>query len=235
VDSGAHDRDLTDVFHHGRSGLSPASRLLFWCTLFGVAFGYIEGSVVVYLRELLYPEGFGFPLQDIPARLLRVEIVREAATLLVLGAFARLATTGGVRRFAVFAFCFGIWDLVYYLTLKLSLGWPASILDWDVLFLIPVPWLAPVLAPVLVSLALVAAAVVILRASEPSIRPVDWMLEVTAGVLILASFFTNTPAVLAGEAPGNYPWALFSVGWVGGIAWFAVRALRSVAARPADR
>lgn len=215
--------------------MSPASRLLFWCTLFGVAFGYIEGSVVVYLRELLYPEGFGFPLEEIPARLLRVEIAREAATLLVLGAFARLAATGGVRRLSVFALCFGIWDLVYYLTLKLWLDWPASILDWDVLFLIPVPWVAPVLAPVLVSLALVAAAVVILRASELSIRPVDWMVEATAGVLIVASFFTNTPALVAGDAPRSYPWALFSVGWVGGIAWFAVRALRSVSARPADR
>ncbi len=210
------------------------SHVLFWCTLFGVAFGYIEGAVVVYLRGLLYPEGFGLPLEDIPARLLRVELVREAATLLLLWAFARLAVTGGLRRFAVFAFCFGVWDLVYYLTLKLWLDWPTSILDWDVLFLIPVPWLAPVLAPVLVSLALVAAAVVLLRVPGLPVRPVDWIVEVTAGILILASFFTSVPTLAAGEAPRDYPWALFLVGWVGGIAWFAVRAFRSRAVRPPD-
>lgn len=212
-----------------------SSGLLLWCTLFGVAFGYIEGAVVVYLRELAYPEGFGFPLKEIAPRLLQVEVAREAATLLLLWAFARLAATGGLRRFAVFAFCFGVWDLVYYVTLKLWLGWPASILDWDVLFLIPVPWLAPVLASVLVSLALVVAAVVILRAPNLSLRPVDWAVEATAGVLILASFFTNAPALAAGEAPRDYPWALFCIGLVGGVAWFAARVLRPFRATAADR
>ncbi len=207
--------------------MTPMSRLLLWCTLFGVAFGYIEGAVVVYLRELLYPAGFAFPLADVPPRLLQVELGRELATLLLLWAFARVAVTGGMRRFAVFAFCFGVWDIVYYVTLKLCLGWPASVLDWDVLFLIPVPWLAPVLAPVLVSVALIAAAAVLLSATELVIRPVDWAVEVAAGALILASFFTELPALAAGEAPRDYPWALFSVGWAGGVTWFAWRALRA--------
>jgi len=219
----------------GRAGASSArsaprsalAGLLLWCTLFAVAFGTIEGAVVVYLRELYYPQGFSFPLKQIEPRVLSVEIVREAATLLVLLAFARLATAGRLRRFAVFAFCFGVWDLVYYVTLKLWLDWPASILDWDVLFLIPVPWLAPVLAPVLVSLALVAAAVVILGASKLSLRPVDWAVEIGAGVLILASFFTNTGVLAAGGVPANYSWMLFLLGWLGGVAWFAVRVVRS--------
>lgn len=206
--------------------MSTTSALLLWSTLFGVAFGYVEGAVVVYLRELYYPEGFAFPLEPIPPRILQVEIVREAATLLLLWAFARLAAVGGTRRFAVFAFCFGVWDLVYYATLKAWLDWPATVLEWDVLFLIPIPWLAPVLAPVLVSVALIAAAVVMLRAPALVVRPVDWGVEVGAGVLILATFFANTPALAAGEAPTDYPWGLFLVAWGGGLAWFAARALQ---------
>ena len=99
--------------------------LLLWLTLLGIAFGYIEAAVVVYLRELYYPGGFSLDLlAPRPARIIATEVVREAASLLLLLSVARLAVRGGLRRFAVFAFCFGVWDLVYYLTLKVILDWP---------------------------------------------------------------------------------------------------------------
>ena len=201
-------------------------RLLSWCTLAAAAFGVIEAAVVVYLRAISYPEGFAFPLKEIPRPLLVTELVREAATLLLLLGIAGLAVRGTLRRFAVFAYCFGIWDLVYYLGLKLFLGWPESLLTYDVLFLIPAPWTAPVLAPVLVSLALVAAAVILLRlpaGGASFLRPVDWLIEILAGLVILASFFWNLPAVGAGEVPGSYPWWLFLLGYGAGIAWFGWR------------
>jgi hypothetical protein len=201
--------------------------LLTWCTIWGVAFGVLEGAVVVYLRHIAYPEGFAFPLKDIPANLRLTEVVREAATIVMLLGVARLAVQGGLRRFAVFAFLFGVWDIVYYLALMAFVGWPDSPMTWDVLFLIPLPWTSPVLAPVLVSLALIGSAVAIL--SEPDtrrhevLRPVDWLIEIAAGVAIIASFLWNQPAIDAHTVPTAYPWWLFLIGWGLGVGWFTWR------------
>ena len=205
-------------------------KLLLWLTLFAVAFGYIEASVVVYLRAVHYPDGFSFPLLTPPASILWTEIVREAATLLLLLSVAFLAARNNPRRFAVFAYCFGIWDLVYYLSLKIVLDWPASLLDWDVLFLIPLPWISPVLAPMLVSMALIAAAVLILRLPTDltAFRPVDWLVETIAGLVIIGSFLWNVSAIAEERAPEYFPWWLFAVGLGLGVAWFAWRYAESI-------
>lgn len=192
-------------------------RLLLWCAVFAAAFGVIEGAVVVYLRELYYPEGFAFPLKELPTRILAIEIVREAATLLLLLAAAALAQRRASHRFAVFAFCFGVWGIVYYLALKAFLGWPPSLLTLDILFLIPVPWTGPVLAPVLVSVALILGAVAVLRGLE--LRRADWAVETAAALAILASFLWNAGRL---DAPA-YPWWLFGVGYGGGVAWILAR------------
>lgn len=198
--------------------------LLVPCTLFGAAFGVIEGAVVVYLRALRYPDGFSFPLREMPASLLAMELVREAATILLLLAAAVLAERRPMRRFAVFAYCFAVWDLVYYACLKVALDWPSSLLEWDVLFLIPVPWLGPVLAPVLVSACLIGAAVVILGEPEGgapfSPRPRDWLVEIAAGTVILGTFLANTGTLARGEAPTWFPWWPFSLALAGGAAYF---------------
>jgi len=210
---------------------SDTRRLLFWLSLFALAFGYIEAAVVVYLREPYYPGGFGFPLAAVPTRLLWTEVVREAATLLLLLSVPWLSVPGKVaghnlRRFAVFAYCFAIWDLAYYLALKLLVDWPASLLAWDVLVLIPLPWTGPVLAPLLVSLALVVATVMVLRLpaeQPPTLRAMDWLVESLAGLVIIASFLWNLPALAAQEAPRYFPWWLFGIGLAGGAGWFAWR------------
>lgn len=36
-----------------------------WLILFSIAMGYLESAVVVYLREIYYPNGFVFPLTPI--------------------------------------------------------------------------------------------------------------------------------------------------------------------------
>ncbi len=81
--------------------MGDVRQLFLWSTAFAVAFGVVEGAVVVYLRDITYPDGFRFPLREIEGRLIRVELVREAATLVLLVAVAGLAARGGVRRFAV--------------------------------------------------------------------------------------------------------------------------------------
>lgn len=211
--------------------------LLAWLTLWSVAFGVVEGAVVVYLRRIFYPgappDASLFPLRTGETALLLTEVAREAATLLMLLGVGMLAARRPLRRFAAFAFCFGAWDLAYYVMLRAAIGWPASLLDWDVLFLIPAPWTSPVLAPVLVSLALVGAASLILaRVGENDPNPLrasDWAVQVAGGALILWSFFWNAGTVTRMEMPGGYPWWLFLAGWLGGLAAFA-RAWRRTAA-----
>lgn len=148
--------------------------------LFGVAFGYLEAAVVSYLRVLhesarqrFYPNRAPerqpddlFPLLTLEqvrtsgeSQTLAIEVGREAATMLMLAAVALAATSDLGRWGAAFVIAFGVWDATFYLFLKLLLGWPASLLTWDILFLIPVPWVAPVLAPVLVSAAMIAGGV----------------------------------------------------------------------------
>jgi hypothetical protein len=210
-----------------------------WLTVWSLAFGLLEGAVVTYLRRLSYPgaplDAPLFPLRVVPGMVLVTEIAREAATLVMLFGVAMLADRRPLRRFAAFALCFGLWDLAYYAMLKLAIGWPASWSEWDILFLIPGPWASPVLAPVLVSLALVGcSALILLRTREdapPLLQWRDWLALVICGALILATFFWNTPRIARMQPPGGYPWALFLAGWLGGIACFA-RAWAAAARRP---
>lgn len=195
-------------------------------TLLATAFGYIEGAVVVYLRALLYPAGFGFPLQPIPREIYHVELVREAATLLVLLGAARLAAREPLRRFAAFSFAFGVWDLVYYVTLKAALDWPSSWLEWDILFLIPVFWVGPVLAPMLVACGLVVGGALFFLVppgDRPAVRGIDWGVEIFAGLLVFFSFVLNGPTLALEEAPTEFPWWLYGGGLAVGVGWFAYR------------
>jgi hypothetical protein len=204
---------------------------LFWLTAWSVAFGVCEGAVVVYLRRLCYPgqppSGPLLPLPDIDTPLLSTEMAREAATLLMLLGVATLAERRPLRRFAAFAFCFGMWDIVYYAMLHVAIGWPASLMDWDVLFLIPAPWSSPVLAPVLVSLALVGTSALVLRrldeAAPNPFRVRDWLVQAACGALIVWAFLWNAGPVDRMEPPGAYPWWLFLAGWLGGLLVFAQR------------
>src|SRR5262249_41148126 len=149
--------------------------------LFGTSFGYVEAAVVVYLRahyealhQRLHPErtpGDYFPILTLEqlhaagpeyARFLYTELVREVATMLMLAAVS-ICVAGNFRQWlAAFMVAFGVWDLAYYLSLTLLIGWPDSLFDWDLLFLLPVPWAGPVWAPVAVALVMVGAGGVLL-------------------------------------------------------------------------
>src|SRR5208283_3335858 len=130
---------------------SPLLKHLFALATFGVAMGFFEAVVVVYLRQLFYPEGFAFPLRPMSPGLLSLESLREISTMVMLIAVSILAGSGFLRRFSFFLIIFGVWDIFYYVWLKVLVNWPSSLLDWDVLFLIPVIWIGPVLAPVICS------------------------------------------------------------------------------------
>lgn len=113
---------------------------------------YVEAAVVVYLRRIYYPEGFVLTLEPMELHILRTEIGREVATLAMILGISLLSYQERMKRVGAFLFVFGIWDIFYYLFLKIILGWPSSFMTRDVLFLIPAPWISPVFVPVSISL-----------------------------------------------------------------------------------
>ena len=133
---------------------------LFWLILFVAAMAYLESAVVVYLRLIYYPEGFEFPLKIISGSTIWIEVGREAATLIMLTSVGILSASTGPGRFAAVCFIFGVWDIFYYIWLWIFIGWPQSLLTWDLLFLIPAPWIGPVITPVLVSICLIIAGII---------------------------------------------------------------------------
>jgi hypothetical protein len=186
-------------------GVESVSRNIFGVfavlTVFGIAMGILEAAIVVYIRELWYPEGFSFPVADIPGNILAVELWREAATLVMLGSVAFLAGRRSLDRFLYFLFIFGVWDIVYYIGLKAFTGWPPSLLTWDVLFLIPVTWVGPVLAPVLCSLTMIVMSLVLVTLEENGYRvrtgPLELGLLFGGALLIFSSFVWDFTAMLA--------------------------------------
>lgn len=103
--------------------------------VFSISMALVEAGVVIYLRALYYPDGFAFPLEIITKRHFIVEIGREAATILMIISVAALTGKRFWEKFAYFLICFGFWDIFYYIWLKVAIGWPSSLLDWDILFL----------------------------------------------------------------------------------------------------
>ncbi|MBN1597687.1 MAG: hypothetical protein JW894_05295 [Bacteroidales bacterium] len=143
------------------SSFSVHKRLL-WVGIFGVAMAFLESAVVIYLRVIYYPAGFNFPLAPIEGKIAVTEILRELATIIMLLSVGILTGRDLAERFSYFIYCFAIWDIFYYVFLYLVIGWPESLMTWDILFLIPVTWVGPVITPVLVSLTMILLAVFIL-------------------------------------------------------------------------
>lgn len=160
--------------------------------VFAVAMGFLEAVVVVYLRQIYYPGGFSFPLSPIEPKILNIELIRELTTLVILLCTGLLAGRSKNEKFAWFLFAFGIWDIIYYVGLKLFLGWPASLFTWDILFLIPVTWIGPVLAPVICALTMIFFSFVVFhytaRDQQVRIDKLSWLLIVVGALIIFISF-----------------------------------------------
>ena len=201
-------------------------RRLIWLAVYAVAMAYVESAVVVYLRAIYYPEGFSFPLVLIEPRVGAIEVGREAATLVMLLGVTAVMSTDRWEWFLAFCLSFGIWDIFYYVWLWVLLGWPPSLLTWDLLFLIPVPWIGPVLAPVIVSVGLVVGSLLLLRLKRHGVQlglpPTLWGLAGTGGVLVLLSFTLDFRLALAQMEPPPFRWGLFAAGITCGVAALAV-------------
>ncbi len=221
------------------SNKAPASLLirLLIVFIFGVAFGYIEAAVVVYLREIFYPAGFTFPLphafdtDPLWKRLLFTEVGREAATVVVIFTAAWLFGTNRRQRFAHFLAIFAVWDIFYYVWLKVLLDWPTSIMDWDILFLIPLPWASPVLAPLLVSLVMLLFAWQILYrdcvARPIRVTPLCWFGFCACISVVIFSLCTVGPCITSPGYAAHFYWPLFLVPLLASVALFAHCLVRS--------
>jgi hypothetical protein len=200
-------------------------------TLFAVAMGLLEAAVVFYIRKLYYPTGFSFPLKILPTEIIAVELLREVATIIMLVAVAILAGKTFMQRFASFIYIFGVWDIFYYIWLKVLLNWPESVLTWDILFLIPITWLGPVLAPLILSTTMLVFSAMIIRfeVHKKSTKLIgkEWFMLIGGSVIVFITFvweycrlliindattYQQARELIAQHVPTTYNWLLFILG-----------------------
>lgn len=186
---------------------------------YACAMAYLESAVVVYLqRALAMTPATLFPLreQTTLGGLGSIEVGREVATLVMLVAVGWLAGRTFTESLAWTALAFGIWDIGYYFWLWIFLDWPTSLGTTDLLFLLPVPWVAPIWAPILISVALIFFGILVLRNNQRG-KPLvllsrDWTLLIAGGLVVIASFTLDAGRVRDGGMPAPFAWPVFSVG-----------------------
>jgi len=197
-----------------------------WVSAYAIAMAFLEAVIVVYIRGLLQITNDRVTLGPY----VTMETWREAATLVMLAAVGWLAGHKRLDRWAYGWFAFGMWDIGYYVWLKVLIDWPASLLSLDTLFLIPLTWWGPVLAPMLIAaLMCVVAVLAVMRMErgEPApgaqqsrvrITPTRVGLVALGGLLALYVFMADSlGALLQGRTdwatlrPGPFQWPLFLV------------------------
>ena len=187
-----------------------------WVIIFGIAMAFFESAVVVYLRAIFYPEGFKFPLEAMADYKIFIEVMREIATIFMLLSIAYLAGKKFWERFAYFMLSFGVWDIFYYVWLKALLDWPSTVFEWDILYLIPLPWIGPVVAPVSISVLMIIFSIIIARSFQKGddFRPclISHVLAIAGAVLVLYSFMCDTEATLHQQMPKPYKYELLIIG-----------------------
>jgi hypothetical protein len=193
--------------------------------LFALAFGWIEATVVVYLRDVYLHDAaihgaanvpsLQVTLVALPSRLIVTEMVREAWTIVLLGATAWLAGRRPADRAGAFLLAFGVWDVTYYGVLKLLQNWPDSWSAWDILFLIPLPWVAPVWAPVAVACLFIVAGTHLFWTTERRrrYRFADVAALGFSALLTVETFLVRSDAAIRHSVPEHFPSGLF---------WFSV-------------
>ncbi len=206
-------------------------------TVFAIAMALFECAVVIYLREIMYPDGFKFPLAPIHPHLLLTELFREASTLVMLICISLLAAKTFSHRFAWFVYSFAIWDIFYYVFLWLLLGWPESLMTWDVLFLIPATWTGPVITPLIITVLMLLLSLAILvpgaKGKNTRLRTVEWAGLIAGSLVVVIAFIADymkhmlnsfsfgellkvgDPRLMEAAqeyVPEKFPWFLFMAG-----------------------
>jgi hypothetical protein len=207
---------------------------------FAIAMAFVEAASVLYIRTLVGRiEPYQADPLPIQGSLGNVELWREAATLLMIATLGLLAGRTWRRRAAYAALAFGTWDIFYYVFLRLISGWPRTVLDWDILFLLPLPWWGPVLAPVSIALLMILWGTLATQLGDDAGGASwPWALGSVGIVVALAVFMTDAWRALphGREAvlqvlPATFNWPLFGVA----LLLMASPALHQVAWLPAKK
>lgn len=212
-----------------------------WIVIFSIAFAWVESAVVVYLRNIYFDGGFSFPLvihwengKHVIDPLVRIEFGREIATIIILLAAGNLAGKNRFQKFCFFMIAFGIWDIFYYIWLYVMVGWPESLMTWDLLFYVPLPWVGPVITPVLIATAMVAAGTLIVYFHEKGHdirwRWYDMAVELSCAAIMVVAFCWDWKNIL--QVPGDmmrtgipnpFAWWLYLPAYLFSIIYFVVR------------
>jgi hypothetical protein len=204
--------------------IKPANFARWWMVVvFAVAMAWVEAAVVFYLRSMT---GRIEPYQPDPLPVIGgfalVELPRELATMVMLFAVGFLAGRTWRARIGYAAVAFGVWDIFYYVFLKMMCGWPHSLLNWDVLFLLPLPWWGPVLAPVLISLLMILWGTCASQSGQAPASALSnwraWVLNFAGVMLALYVFMADSIAAshhgmdaIRMVLPEKFNWFLFCV------------------------
>ncbi len=186
---------------------------------YAFAMAYLEAAVVVYLQRALSITPLTlFPLRDQTTLggLGSIEVGREVATIVMLAAVGWLAGRTSLERLAWTSVAFGIWDIGYYFWLWVFIGWPTSLGTTDLLFLLPVPWVAPVAAPILVSIALITFGLIVAgrigQGKSLVFKPEHWLPLVAGGLVVIASFTLDAGHIRNGAMPSGFAWSVYLFG-----------------------
>ncbi|PYR92361.1 MAG: hypothetical protein DMF84_12625 [Acidobacteria bacterium] len=203
----------------------PLTERVRWAVVvaFAAAMAWVESACVYYLRLLVDRVQ---PYQPDPLPIVgalgNVELLREAATLMMLLTTGMLAGRTWQRRIGYMAIAFGVWDILYYVFLWIMSDWPASLLDWDILFLLPLPWWGPVLAPVSIALLMIAWGTLATqwpdRAAAAELTPALWVSSSIGIALALGVFMADALIALPDGRdavtrvlPTSFNWPLLAV------------------------
>lgn len=219
----------SEKLHKGRERTmnnAPSNRYgknLIWVGSFAIAMAYVESAVVVYLRILYGIEDVVRDFIPYDPALGMVEVGRELATLVMLLTVGWVSGRSRQARLGFAFYAFGIWDIFYYLWLKVLIDWPDSLFEQDILFLLPLPWWGPVVAPVLTALLMMVAGGLMVIGDERGRRiMLSWRegAATAAGVtLMLYAFMADALAVLPANVetlnrlrPTEFNWPLYLLG-----------------------
>jgi hypothetical protein len=212
-----------------------------WVVIFSIAFAWVESAVVVYLRRIYFDGGFSFPLtinyengKHIFDPLVRIELGREIATIIILIAVGIIAGRKKIHKFCFFMIAFGIWDIFYYIWLVVMVGWPESLMTWDLLFYVPLPWVGPVISPILIAIAMTVAGSLIIYFDEKGYeilwRWYDIIVELTCAAIMIVAFCWDWKNILQvpGDIihtgiPNSFAWWLYLPAYLFSIIYFVVR------------
>lgn len=197
---------------------------ILWVSVFSIAMAYLEAAVVVYLRRVYGISDLILQVPPFDAQIAAIELGRELATLVMLLSIGWIAGETFQSRVGFAFITFGLWDIFYYLWLRVFIGWPQSILEPDLLFLIPLPWWGPVLAPVLIALLMVIGGIfAVIKVEKNGPLHIDawsWVCLIAGVLILLYTFMADAlialPAdasTLSGLKPSQFNWPVYFIGF----------------------